>query len=147
MSLSNFWVISNYFVTQIFPSYIFMKMFRKKKVFTYKIFFNVLRSGKWRLFWSRLGTKTKLRIKHSLNSVCLICLRFELYIFIYIYTHIYIYIYIYIYSRVWITLNMFLCNSEFHAREIFRHSRSYIIFLLPKSKKRKHKISINNTQY
>ena len=29
---------------------------------------------------------------------------------------------------------MCLCNSEFHARAIFRHSRSYIIFLLPKSK-------------
>ena len=42
---------------------------------------------------------------------------------------------------------MCLCNSEFHARTIFRDSRSYIIFLLLKSKKRKYKVSINNTRY
>ena len=53
----------------------------------------------------------------------------------------------YLYSRVWITSHLYLCNSKFHARTIFRHSRFYIIFLLPKSKKRKHKISINNTRY
>ena len=53
----------------------------------------------------------------------------------------------YIYSRVCITSSLCLCNSEFHARAIFKPSRSYIIFLLPKSKKRKHKISINNTRY
>ena len=61
--------------------------------------------------------------------------------------YIYTYIYIYIYSRVRITTNLCVYNSEFHARAIFRHSRSYVFFLLPKSKKGKHKISINNTRY
>ena len=93
------------------------------------------------------------------------------FIYTYIYIYIYIiYIYIYtlytsytlymkchfhralnrkscLYSRVWISTNLCLCNSEFHASTIFRHRRYLIIFLLPKSKKRKHKISTNNTQF
>ena len=43
------------------------------------------------------------------------------------------------------TTNWCLCNFEFYACAISGHSSSQIIFLLPKSKKRKPKISIANT--
>ena len=76
--LSNFWVISNYFVPQIFPPYIFMNIFWNK-CFIYKIFLKVLSSGKWRLFWGRLETKTKFKFKiiWILLFFWNFCLRFE----------------------------------------------------------------------
>ena len=76
--LSNFWVISNYFVPQIFPPYIFMNIFWNK-CFIYKIFLKVLSSGKWRLFWGRLETKTKFKFKiiWVLLFFWNFCLRFE----------------------------------------------------------------------
>ena len=46
-----------------------------------------------------------------------------------------------------LSLLLLLCNFKFRARTIFRHSGPHIIFMLPKSKEGKHKLSINNTQY
>ena len=111
--------------------------------------------------WGHSPTSFKDIIQRCKIWRCIKFLNIYMYIYIYIYIHIYIYMILmkchfhrvlnkksYLYTSVWITINLCLCSSKFRvAHAIFRHGRYYIIFLLRKSKKRKHKISINYTQY